>query len=597
MKRIYLTVAGVVLMATSLLGNPTDKDPSRPLAVHGTIESGSVDVANLYAIYDEAQAMVIDMRANQNQLQKFSGKKLQDLYSRLWKGERDAKRLEWMGEPAGIDLSVRLTRMRTEQGVLNVRFASTPQGLKLNQQSLVKLKRSRAKLDKFMGQARAALESGKLDAFEKQMDIRGVEIARDIGLMTRTVYKKEVLGFFELVSMGDTQIEVLRRKQYAAVARAKVLEQLSGAVGFEEEAKRVIQEMATSGSVTIGEGEQAGPVQAFDHLADRWAFASAGVVRAHAIRGALLVDEKDEAIKEIGQLKSMAVQSLVALLDAIANSIEPSQVSSVYPQLLERLSVLQRRSGITLYTVAQDFQPVLEKLSQKQPEFAQQCIRYQRSTKEALRWRQLFASQRAALLQESTPALAGLMASKPNAVIAQSPNEPDARFRPQESAPLVMSGQADWTIQHAARALIGKTVYDKPVVRLSAKSKVGIVPFETSHYVNMAMPAASVSQHDDLATALLVSPDHPPLSMQAGDAISSSQMQDYESVGGVIKAMHLEGQVNRFVQLPDAAYVLSPLRRVPAYHKDAQPLRCWCWRFDLQPTWVQHQYYTVGGKF
>jgi hypothetical protein len=94
---------------------------------------------------------------------------------------------------------------------------------------------------------------------------------------------------------------------------------------------------------------------------------------------------------------------------------------------------------------------------------------------------------------------------------------------------------------------------------------------------------AEALEHD-----LLIDQQHPPLTLKTALAVALTRVGDYESVGGIINEVTLEGAVSRFATLPVAAGCLIPVG-------EAQPgidsLSNLVLRLDVEPKWLQHKYF------
>lgn len=132
------------------------------------------------------------------------------------------------------------------------------------------------------------------------------------------------------------------------------------------------------------------------------------------------------------------------------------------------------------------------------------------------------------------------------------------------------------------------------MIRLTPTSRTAVVPYQGSHYGNVPVAMQSESETADLKTAVVVDDTYGPLSMEAADAVSAAELQDYLVVGGPIQQVHLESLVTRYIGLPDVAYMLAPFGRTPTLSDNVSPLNQTCWRLDIKPMWAQQRYFTVG---
>jgi hypothetical protein len=85
---------------------------------------------------------------------------------------------------------------------------------------------------------------------------------------------------------------------------------------------------------------------------------------------------------------------------------------------------------------------------------------------------------------------------------------------------------------------------------------------------------------------LLVDAQHPALSLDAFHLIHAAETGNYESVGGSIEAVNLEGLVTRFVSMPDAASIIVPRGEVKTPDPQQSILSQMVLRVDLKPQWI-----------
>ena len=155
---------------------------------------------------------------------------------------------------------------------------------------------------------------------------------------------------------------------------------------------------------------------------------------------------------------------------------------------------------------------------------------------------------------------------------------------------------ADWMVYEAANRLVGKTVREGKLIRLSPTSRTAAVPFLDGHYANIPVTLPVENALADLRTALLLDDKHQALSSDATEAISSGEMQDYLAVGGTIQQVQLESLVTRFIAFPDLAIALTPLGGLPQPTAENSPLEQTCWRLDISPNWGHSRYFTVRSQ-
>jgi hypothetical protein len=362
------------------------------------------------------------------------------------------------------------------------------------------------------------------------------------------------------------------------------------------EAARIRGEIAASGTAQIGDNATANAADAIAYLTKLWGNASAGLVRNYALLWAYSGKQPSSlmsgAMQPVKQLETSAKSAISSVIEAAAAKTPPDQVPSLYGQILEQLSVIDRRLGG--FELSGEFEPALNTLAGKDPSLAEQIAAYGRATNEALRWRKTFAAQQADAFRGSYPTLDSKAAQKVAVKVSNKPNMYGGVSTNERPLLTPVFGQpAAWTVFETSELLIGTPASTRSTLRISPTSRTSVVPFGKGHYANVAVGMEIQSEVDALQQLLLIDSTHPPLSMAAADAISSANLREYEAVGGKIGRVHLEAVVTRFIALPDAAYPLSSLGSLPTL-EDTEPLVQTCWRFDVQPQWVQHKYFTYA---
>jgi hypothetical protein len=246
------------------------------------------------------------------------------------------------------------------------------------------------------------------------------------------------------------------------------------------------------------------------------------------------------------------------------------------------------------YGISQDCEGALQKFSAKNPEFEKQIAAYTRATVEPLRWRERFAAIRENAVKEGYRPSAQLLAQTR---VIEKTNRPPLLSRlsasKQAVAAKTLGLPANWLMFETGNMLLGERVSESDMRRISERSLTAIVPFEGRHYANVAIGMPIEDELDDLRTCLMIDDDHPPLTITAAGAMSSALSQEFEEVGGAISRMHLEGTVTRFIALPEIAYSLAPLGRLPE-PGDQATIGHICWRLDIEPHWVRHKYFVVA---
>ena len=582
----------IALIPASLVANPTGQDPKTPLAAHGTIEGAKAMAAGLYELHDEQEAFVIKASETED-LSRLSDRQIANAAGTLWQARRDVDHLKLMGEPAANDLSRKFFLLAVEIDKIGNAYRGTPKGTKLYQRIQTTLRRQKPSLLKFLGQAERALQQGKLEAFEKQMEIRGKNLYSQLVFFTPTARKPFNTEFNALLGKGDDKLEAQRKKTYREQANKVIAEQSAAATAFAPEATRIAREIASVGTADLGDGKSGGPVEAVTHVVGLWGKASAGLIRSAAIQWAMSSRALADVRPDPAQLKEAGIGAIASIIDSAAASTPADQVQTVYCGLLQEVTVAARRLGTRGDELTDACQPSLDKLAAKDPNLPARIERYGRATSEPLRWRSLFAYQQARNLsaQFSEPATVMNEVTEIGETIRPSFAR---RGKPKTAiAPRTFIAPASWIVYEAADRMTGKPIALQPMVRLTRTSRTAVVPFDSGVYGNVPIDLPVEAEVDDLRTALVADDSHPPLTLEAAGAVSAATLSDYDSVAGLVEKVHLESPVTRFAGLPDVAHTLVPLGSLPELDRQTDTLTQTCWRIDLKPLWARQKYFTV----
>ncbi|MDA8745184.1 hypothetical protein N9N28_11170 [Rubripirellula amarantea] len=603
LRWILVAVVFSVLPGATSLANPSSKNPQADLAVHGTISEATALAKRTSEACEEAEKLIIEMQESGSDLRRFSGKKNAELLGRLWQGKYDAIHLQLMGEPIGFDLAAELETSFPVLTSLTLKLSGTPEVQRYQTQAVKKFQKGEAKMNKFLDAALKALDDGKVEAVGKEMLKRGADVHADatfIGIKLQRLYTTR---FYTVMSKCDDMLKIKRREQYSKIGEDKAQAEMALVTKFQSEALRVVSEISESGQVALdaeaevaGSAPIGGPVEAFDYLMTLWGNASAGNARAYAYRTALHQEGYDQAKATTQQLRDNAIESLSGLIQAAARNTPVDQVPTVHPQLLQRVATAQRRMNSPLNELAAACEGPLQELASKDSTYSQQRDRYERAVREPLRWRRMFASKRGEALRAVTPDLTGAMqGTAPQEKIVRPPYQ--CRTGGQTGvAPSALGLPSHWIMPQTTGIMLGNLYHDQTLLRLAPGVRVAVVPCHANHYVNVALPIPSDAAVDDLLGAVLVSEAHPALSYDASNAVSSAQLHDYKALGGQVKAIYMEGMVTRFITLTNAAHLLTPLGKIPDFGDKSSRSRALCWRFDVQPVWVQNEYFAYGGS-
>lgn len=576
-----------------VMGNPTSENPLQPLKTHATIDGGAALASELHKIYLEELDVVTKIYEKRTDPTSFSDRQISKSAGRIWKARRDAKHLELMAEPIGADLTRKLFLLAVQIDQFGLSYSRTPRGSQMITKLITKLKRDQPRFQKFLQQAATSLQKeSDPNVFTKQMEAKGMEMRESLVFFSPLEQKKYLFNFEALLNAGDVRQRKQRSTQYRAEVNDRINSEVAKAAAASKEIKRICQELEDTGSVTLDGNEKASGTQAFAEICRLWAQGSANLTRANALHWMISNKATNENSSDIATLKNATMIALPSIINSLTKKTATDQIPGVYIELLRHISQLNRRTSAHNQVSQICTDPLIE-LVQKNPAFAGSVKAYDRATSEPLKWRSRFANEQAKSLSTQQAAAEVLLNSKSP---VDASNRPNFARRPGRETLMIsktFNEPVDWMIDETAKRLVGKSIKENRLIRLAPNSQTGIIPYFNGHYANVAMSLSVEKELADLKHALLIDEGHSALSLAGMDAISSAEMQDYLSIGGVIQRVQLEALLTRFISFPDPAIALVPLGGLPQPTSNLAPLEQTCWRLDIVPQWVHHRYFTV----
>ncbi|MCM2371519.1 hypothetical protein [Aporhodopirellula aestuarii] len=567
----------VFCLGSVATANPSDRKPVAALDVHGTIPQANALAERLYSLFNAAEPLRLEGHASGGDYSKLPIGELMRGTGEIWKAHRDAVHLKLMGEPAGYEIEQRLADQRKDYPGFAWRYGQTPDGQKIKAKMEIKLQRAMPKIQKLAERAAQTLAAGNLDAFESMMEKEGIQLKQDLSIFHPNDAPKFDF-FFNLLAEGDAQIARARSTEYALIAEKAVAKNLGTANAFDAFASDVVSQLSQSGTFRSTDGKTADAVAAISKIIRGWENACAALLRANAIRVAfgISADQSGDAeiIARMQSLNDRAITTIASSIAEASKHVSGDQVPTLYRGLLAPLSIALRRSGPGAVKLSNACAEPLSNLAARNPVFAKQLDSYRMATQETLRWRESFATKHAKHISSGYPS--------------------SATFLTNSKVPSVLNPWINRYMPTTASQLLLKKVSDQAVTPLSAGGRLGVVAFQDQHYSLIALPLPVDEQIDALKVSLLVKDESPPLTLEAVDAITSGNRQEFLSVGGVIRNVSLEPLLVRFAALPNSASMVVPLGTIPSLGDDRRPpLKAACWRLDIQPHWAQHRYFVA----
>jgi hypothetical protein len=594
LRQICSFFCAILLISAGQAGaNPASQSPYQGLDVHGTIELAKPLAERLYKLFEQQEALLIQAAQSKSDPARIPVAKLAELHAQAWQAEHDARELIGMGEPAGEDLRVRFSLIQNETEKLCRLYLQTPAGKELLPRILKQLATLSPAQEKLLGQADKAIQIGTLpalQAFEKHMLAHGSKLRQ----LCVFLEPREQIGYwppFALVlDQGMRALQELRGQQYAEIVSGEVANQIAPAQQFAAETERICSEIAATGQATLGTVGQGDAAQAFAHIVDLWGQAATGLNRGVVLKWTFSNRRDAKVEPSPDQVSVTARDALVAVIDAAVQSAPVDQVARLHRDLLLQLSAANRRCSPRVNLMSECL-PALARLAAKDPALPPQLELYRQATEPLLQWKREFATQRAAHLNAGYSSTHKLLYAKRDVDSASQYGFESVRSGTTIVAAKAIHAPANWMIRETSESLLNQQIVGGHWLRATPKSPAMLTPIQAQCFLNSPVATQDPVWLAELRSALLVDDQHGPASIEAAEAISAAESQEYVSVGGTIREIHLEALLTRVITLPDDAYVMFPLGQNFVLPGIVFPQQLTCWRLEIEPAWVQHEYF------
>ncbi|HVC94848.1 MAG TPA: hypothetical protein VND64_14210 [Pirellulales bacterium] len=281
-----------------------------------------------------------------------------------------------------------------------------------------------------------------------------------------------------------------------------------------------------------------------------------------------------------GKLASAIAEGSRRLIEADAARTQPADVAALYQRYLQALASLA--AGDATGSLASDTRQALEKLAAGSPPFAAEVAAYARVTGEVLRWRERFASARAAH--------AGGYVDLDSALkkVHEQP-----RNRPKDAPsiePWRLGMAAPEFIQGASAKLVPLKVSVIGVLAPSGQVGPAFSRYRNRAYARIAPGPDLRNLAAELRSDLWVSAAAPPLTLDALIAIDTAERGDCERAGGAVESLELQALATRFAAVGEDDRGVVGLGPLPAESKPRTYLEDYLFAVDVKPVWFLHRY-------
>jgi len=271
------------------------------------------------------------------------------------------------------------------------------------------------------------------------------------------------------------------------------------------------------------------------------------------------------------------LNAVVALIEADAARAEPAAVPDLYVRYIEVLGSLAPQ--LADESLPANVEPALNKLRDKSPEFAETVAGYERATREVLRWRRRRSQAYARRYSADARSLSDLLelAAQKDALIARDEAARGDVDRLFVAAPLLF--------EDVDRLVVGKQAIVNGIAPQGDGAFVSRLDDHCyARVADVALPAAEIAA---LKEDLLVTPDAPPLTLEAAIAIESAEQGYFNALGGEATAVEVDALLPRISRVEHAVH--APIGALLG-ERPEEPVRRLLWPVALRPQWLQHEF-------
>jgi hypothetical protein len=545
--------------------NEAPKDKSRNKSAASKKEPGKKDSA----------------KKNGNQLLEIG-----QAHTSVLQAQRETVILGIYGEPAAVDLKLRLAQWQARLEELKKVLLSDAKTAAAVESSIPKWLADAEKLrQKKIPKAQQLAEHGRWREATEELYELGDELRPRLFWYDSRPF---LAGFKPIVdtllSIEQEHLKVLRQQSEEAI-KTLLDDAVSGLQSGVSEIEAALRSCQEGGRPAIDGQELAGP-ELLTALAPRCRRLSVAACRARSVcwrwnAGHEKPSPQQAFIEEAcGKLAGAIVDGGRRLIEADAARTQPSEVPALYQRYLQALASLA--AGDAAGALASGTRQPLEKLAAASPEFAADVRTYARVTGEVLRWRERFASARAARLESE---YAGLEAT----LKKFHDDPPNAHKKDEPSIEAWRLGMAaPEFVQHASQKLVSQKVSVSNIGAPSEQAGLAFSQYRKRTYARIAPAADLRNLAAELRSDLWASAATPPLTLDACIAIHSAESGECELAGGTVQSLEIDSLVTRFATFGDDGLVdLAPL---PVESSRRIYLDDYLFSLDVKPAWFMHRY-------
>jgi hypothetical protein len=597
--------------------NPSTVDPNRSLATHGTLKGVAELVAQAEKVAAESADLVneIDRLVERGNMERFPGKKVANIISKLRQAFRNQEQLLILGEPLGVDLEMRLTSSNKKLHDYCLAYISTPAGLRVRNGMAAKLLKEQPKRLEQFEKIMKLVEEGKAQDAENLLIPVGDELFTEVWFVPLEVRIPFQAPYYQ----ANSAVEAPMRKLRAAAANLEINQVIArikpDPTAMDAWGRDVAGQLRANGTAAWSEREPAGAVATFDELLRRWTIGHTAFQRIAALQwvlhrnggttNAMSNGQANDASlgtsdpstnsadpdSRSGTLAADAIRwndsALVVaseIIKADAARLTPDAIPQRHQEYLERSVRILSNTQAT--SVKSSLEEALAVLISGNRAYADSVEQYSAATRDVMTFRGRIAQAQAKRLS------AGF--SSADAVVREATlADPECRglYQPNPNQPSVATlfepSQKIMTLR--SPRLVNRNVRVDHVVTIPTQNRVSLSHFSGRTYGSYTQPVTVGLPIEEMKSYLMVDNSYRPLSLDATRAIHNAEIGNYLAVGGQVTVAHLESMITRFASLGLIDSSIMPWGSVVSIPDSVDVLPQMAMRLEIAPIWVQHE--------
>jgi hypothetical protein len=472
----------------------------------------------------------------------------------------------------------------------------TPQGAKKVQQARDFLAKQAPQRQKIVAQLTQMVRNNQFEAAEKKIDSTFYDMETVLAFLGAHE-RGEIYKPFEQVSGLINQAMSQVRGKQAVAARDRLTQQaLSERDMLLKRVQAGAAQLPQKGTIEVDGKQLEGP-QAIAEFGKSWGAVHVGLMKCAAMHygtrtssygdggysGSDDSSEYNRWSSENQKLADGVRQGFIAIITAEANAAPQPMARKRYVEYVQALSMLAGR--IDNPSWLESLAPSLEQLATK-GQMKMAVDAYQAATHDLLRWRARIAAAQHQAASKEFPILSQEAPKR----LTVGEGKPEGFYSQQYHLPHMVTYVAQ-SVPKCAEQMLKLKVQAPQVARMDGKDGVVFTRFD--HGLFMRLPAQMRAEKGiaELASDLLLTSDHPPLTLEAAVAVSSAQRGEFQAVGGEIVGMDVGGVITRFATLPPIAGNFVSCDRIQTSWTKVGELPGLCLQFSVMPEWVCHKYF------